>query len=85
MAAGVAPEPVVQRTLVRVLANVGAHELTARRGGLQAADNVLRQVVKVRLAPRQQVGSRLSEEILHAIGDEPRAHYGQGEAQPARM
>lgn len=85
MPARITSETVIQRTLVRVLADVGAHKLPAAGRVSQATNNVFGEVLEIGLAPRQQVRPRLSEQVLHGIGDEPRRDDGQGQTQPASV
>lgn len=88
MPARVTPETIIEYVLVRLLADVGAHELPSRgrRGqALQAADNVVGDVIEVGLAAIQKIWPRFSEEVLHGIGDKPGRDYGQGETQNTSM
>jgi hypothetical protein len=82
--ARIAPEAVVQLCLVFVLADAWADELPGeRRPGdrLGAANDVLLKVLEVGFTARQQIWPGLSEQVLHAIRDEPCCDDRQGEAQ----
>ena len=84
----VTSEAIVKLTLVRILANGRAHELPGsgrRFQALHTANDVFGQVIEVGLAPGQEIGSRFSEQVLHAIGNEPSANDGEGEAKQAGM
>ncbi len=84
----VTSKAIVQLSLVRILANGRAHELPSsgrRFQALHTANDVFGQVIEVGLAPGQEIGSRFSEQVLHAIGDEPSANDGEGEAKQAGM
>ncbi|KAL2275899.1 hypothetical protein FJTKL_01453 [Diaporthe vaccinii] len=84
----VGPEPVLQQVLRvgpvgHAAADAGGDEPLVAVGDFQAAHDVLRVVIDVRVAARQQVRARLAEEVLHAVGDEPGRSQGEGEPQPA--
>jgi hypothetical protein len=80
---GIAPKPIVQSGRVRVLADFGADELAIAAGVGDAADDVTGEVGKIRLAPRDQIRTRLSKQVLHAIRDEPGPNQGERQAQPS--
>jgi len=88
VATRVAPEAIVEYVSVRVFADTRAHELPCSRGRfqvLQSANDVIGEVVEVGLASIEEIRSRLAEQVLHAVRDEPGRNDGQGEAQQTGM
>ena len=84
MAAGEGFEGVVDQVRVWVLADAGVDEGPPRIKVLAVATNdVLLDVCEVGLAASDAAGSRLAEEVLHALGDEKGNDKRESESSPA--
>lgn len=80
-------EPVFQKIVVGRLADGRGDEHPVLIEGLpnNRIDSEFLNAAEVRLAARQQIRSRLSEEVLHALGDHEGSGQGECETHPARV
>jgi len=81
VATGIAPEAVIKNCLVGLSADSDCDKLPVHAEVLKPPNHVFVESRDIRSAPGEEVRSRLSEHVLHAISNKPGGHDGEGKAQ----
>ena len=84
MPAEKAAKPIIKRAPIRLRADTRADKRPPSTD-IQpvATEHVRRYIRQIRLAPREQIGPRLAEHVLDALGQEQGEHEAEAQAHEA--